>query len=352
MAEKRPWRERAIVQLTLCRYREFLREPEALFWTFIFPLIMAAGLGLAFRSKPPEVLRIAVTEEASAANTALIDGLKRDDRLEVTLLPDTTGARLLRTGKLALLVGLRADTIEYRYDDTRPEGAAARRVTDDALQRAAGRADPVGVAEALVREPGSRYIDFLIPGLLGMNLMASSMWGIGFAVVDQRRKKLLRRFVATPMSRAEYLASFVLARISLLVIEVGFMVGFGILIFGVPLRGSVLTIAGISLLSAMAFSGLGLLIAARPKTVEAASGLMNLTMMPMWVLSGVFFSSANFPAAVQPVIKALPLTAAIDALRATMLEGAGPAQLVLPIVVLLVWLGITFPLAVRIFRWK
>lgn len=352
MADRRPWRERALVQLTLCRYREFLREPEALFWTFIFPLIMAAGLGLAFRSKPPEVLRVAVATEAASARPAQIEGLRLDDRLDLVEVPDSAGARLLRTGKVALLVSVRADSVEYRYDDTRPEGAAARRVVDDALQRGSGRLDPVAITETLIREPGSRYIDFLIPGLLGMNLMASSMWGIGFAVVDQRRKKLLRRFVATPMSRAEYLASFVLARISLLVIEVGFMVGFGVLLFGVPLRGSILTVAGISLLSAMAFSGLGLLIAARPKTVEAASGLMNVTMMPMWVLSGVFFSSANFPAAVQPVIKALPLTAAIDALRATMLEGAGPAQLVGPTVVLLLWLAVTFPLAVRIFRWK
>lgn len=350
-ADPRDWRDRAIVQLTLARYREFFREPEALFWTFVFPLLMAAGLGLAFRSKPPEVVKVAVVRtETSAVVRA---GLNNETQLDVREVDDSAGTRLLRTGKVALLVvPIAGGGVEYRFDDSRPEAVSARRIVDDALQRSSGRQDPVPATNALVRERGSRYIDFLIPGLLGMNLMASSMWGIGFSVVDQRRKKLLRRFVATPMSRAEYLASFVLARLTLLVIEIGFLVSFGVLAFGVPLRGSILTLTALCLVGSMAFGGLGLLIAARPKTVEAASGLMNVVMLPMWVLSGVFFSSGNFPDAMQPFIKALPLTALNDGIRGVMLEGAGITQLSLAFGVLAAWLVVCFTLAVRIFRWK
>ncbi|MBL8987774.1 MAG: ABC transporter permease [Gemmatimonadetes bacterium] len=345
------WRDRAIVQLTLARYREFYREPEALFWTFIFPILTAAGLALAFRSKPPEVLKVGVVTGAGAAE--MVTALKASAQLDVRAIDDTAAERELRTGKVALLVvPNHGGPVEFRFDDTRPEGASARRMVDDALQRAAGRQDPVPVRESLVRERGSRYIDFLIPGLLGMNLMASSMWGIGFSVVDQRRKKLLKRFVATPMSRTEYLASFVLARLTLLILEVTTLVGVGVGLFGVPLRGSVAAVGLVSLIGAMSFGGLGLLIAARPKTIEAASGMMNLAMLPMWVFSGVFFSVGNFPDAMQPFIRALPLTAVNDALRATMLEGATLPQLAPEFLVLIVWLVVSFTVALKIFRWK
>ena len=351
MPEPRSWRERAIVQLTLARFREFFREPEALFWTFVFPIIMAAGLGLAFRNKPAEVLKVAVVRTPAAAE--VVAGLARDPHLDVRLLDDSVAARQLRTGKVSLLVVPTATaSVEYRFDDTRPESITARRMVDDALQRVNGRQDPVATTDAFVRDRGSRYIDFLVPGLLGMNLMASSMWGIGFTVVDQRRKKLLKRFVATPMSRAEYLLSFLLARLSLLVFEVGTLVAFGILVFGVPLRGSVVALSVVCLLGSLAFGGLGLLIAARPKTVEAASGLMNFAMLPMWVLSGVFFSSANFPDAMQPVIKALPLTAVNNSLRAIMLEGAGFGDLGPELAILSAWLVVCFTVALKIFRWK
>jgi ABC-2 type transport system permease protein len=160
-----------------------------------------------------------------------------------------------------------------------------------------------------MREPGSRYIDFLIPGLLGMNLMGSAIWGLGFAIVDARRKKLMKRLMATPMPRHYYLLSFVLSRLLLLVVEVGVLLGFGALVFQVPVRGSMLELGALCVLGSLAFSALGLLIASRVQTIEAVSGLMNTVMMPMWIVSGVFFSAQRFPDALQPVIKALPLTA-------------------------------------------
>jgi ABC-2 type transport system permease protein len=336
-----------LLQLTLTRFREFLREPEALFWVFIFPILLAAGLGLAFRNRPAEVLKIA------AVTPELQRSLAREKLLDVELLSAPAAEEALRTGKVALLaVPGPGGTVVYRYDNTNPEGRTARMLADSAVQRAAGRTDPVASSDRLMREPGSRYIDFLIPGLLGMNLMGSSIWGMGFSIVDARRRKLIKRLIATPMPKHYYLLSFLFSRLFMLVLEVGFLLGFGALIFKVPVRGSLLDIAVLSVLGALSFGALGLLIASRVKTIEAASGLMNLVMMPMWIVSGVFFSAQRFPDALQPVIKALPLTAAIDALRANMLQGANLAQVAPELAVLGAWMVVCFPLALYLFRWR
>ncbi|HEU4641774.1 MAG TPA: ABC transporter permease [Gemmatimonadaceae bacterium] len=344
--------EHPLVQLTLVRYREFLREPEAVFWVFVFPILLAAGLGVAFRNRPADVQHIAVLSTAPGART-VAEALGHDSTLAVRALDDSAAARALRTGEVSLvIVPHGASSVTYRYDDTRPESRAARLVADAALQRAAGRTDPVAVSESRVRERGSRYIDFVIPGLLGMNLMGSGIWGIGFAIVDARKKKLLKRLVATPMSRAQYLASFLLSRLTMLILEVATLLGFGALVFGVPLRGSIAQLALICLLASLSFGALGLLVASRARTMEGASGLMNLVMLPMWVFSGVFFSSSNFPKAMQPFIQALPLTAVNDALRANMLQAAGLGAVAGELGIVLAWLVVAFLLALRMFRWK
>jgi ABC-type multidrug transport system permease subunit len=341
----------AIVQLTLSRFREFYREPEAVFWVFIFPILLAAGLGIAFRNRPAEASRIAVV--SNAGNPAVVDSLKKASGLVVDALDDTAAAAALRTGKVALVVVPGTDgTVEYRFDDERPESRTARMVVDRVVQRAGGQQDPVRVSETKVSERGSRYIDFVVPGLLGMNLMGSGIWGIGFSIVDARKKKLLKRLIATPMSKAEYLASFLFFRLSLLVIEVATLIGFGALVFGVPLRGSFVQLVAICVLSSLAFGGVGLLVASRARTVEGASGLMNLVMLPMWVFSGVFFSSGNFPDAAQPFIQALPLTAVNDALRANMLQGASWSMVSHEMAIIAGWLVVCFTLALRLFRWR
>jgi ABC-type multidrug transport system permease subunit len=350
--ERRRFVDRSLVQLTLVRYREFLREPEAVFWVFVFPILLAAGLGIAFRNRPAEVQRVGVVASAPGAQ-ALAAALRRDSSLSVQVLDDSAAARALRTGEVALVaIPASGNTVTYRYDDTRPEARTARLVVDDAVQRAAGRTNPVATAENRIRERGSRYIDFVIPGLLGMNLMGSGIWGIGFAIVDARKKKLLKRLIATPMSRAEYLASFLLSRLTWLLFEVLTLLGFGALVFGVPLRGSLVQLAIICLLASLSFGALGLLIASRPKTVEGASGLMNLVMLPMWVFSGVFFSSSNFPKAMQPFIQALPLTAVNNAIRANMLQGASLDAIWWELAIMLGWLAVSFVLALKLFRWK
>jgi ABC-2 type transport system permease protein len=349
--EKSPRRttvlDHALVQLTLVRFREFFREPEVLFWVFIFPLLLAAGLGIAFRNRPADVLRIATS------TPELLNSLRHEKLLYVELLDASAAEDALRTGKVALLaMPGTGGTMVYRYDDTNPEGRAARLLADRAIQQAAGRVDPIATNDRLMREPGSRYIDFLLPGLLGMNLMGSAVWGMGYAIVDARRRKLMKRLIATPMPRYYYLLSFLLSRLLLLVVEVGVLLGFGVSVFRVPVRGPLIDFAILCVLGSMSFSALGLLIASRARTIEAVSGLMNLVMMPMWIASGVFFSAHRFPGILQPVINALPLTAVIDGLRANMLQAATTTQVAPQLGVLGGWLIVCFTLALKLFRWR
>jgi ABC-type multidrug transport system permease subunit len=369
-----------LVELTMARVREFLREPEVIFWVFIFPILLVFALGIAFRNTGPEKIRVAVekSEINAAASSGLADALARSSNIEVLQLSSAEATQALRSGKVALVVrpseqdaatrergDAASDTsasasprlpipasFSYRYDPTRPESRQARMVVDDALQRAAGRSDVAHASDETFTEPGARYIDFLIPGLLGMNLMGSGLWGVGFAVVNARTKKLLKRFAATPMRRSHYLLSFVLSRLFFLVLEVAVVIAFAWFAFGFTVRGSFVQMIFLLLLGALTFSGVGLLVAARPKTIEGVSGLMNLVMMPMWLLSGTFFSSARFPEIFQPFIKALPLTALNDSLRAVMNDGASITTSWLAVSVLLAWCVISFVVALKIFRWQ
>ena len=336
-----------LFQLTLVRFREFAREPEAVFWAFLFPTLLAVGLGIAFRNRPAETLQVAsLTPELTRA-------LRQEKLLDARQMPVQAAEEALRTGKVALVAAPGpGGSVVYRYDATNPEGRTARMLADAAVQRAAGRADPVSSSDRLVREPGSRYIDFLIPGLLGLNLLGNSVWGIAFAIVDARRKRLLKRLIAAPMPRHYYLLSFLFSRLGLLALEVALLLGFGRFVFGVPLRGSFASLAALCLLGSLSFCALGLLIASRVRTIEAASGMTNAVMMPMWIVCGVFFSAQRFPGVLQPAIKALPLTALIDALRANMLQGAGLARAGPQMGVMGAWLVVCFGLALKLFRWK
>ena len=336
----------SLYQLTMIRFRLFLREPEAIFWIFVFPILLAVGLGIAFRNRPADVYQVGAT------TAQLTQALAADKGLKAATMNEADGTRALATGSILLLVINAPDGVAYKYDETNPDARTARMVADRAIQTAAGRREAVHVDNQLVHETGSRYIDFVVPGLLGMNLMGSAIWGMGFSIVESRQKKLLKRLVASPMPRWQYLASYLLSRLSMLVIEVVGFLGFARLVFGVPFRGSMWQLGLLCVLTSLAFSALGLLVASRAKTMEAASGLMNLVMLPMWILSGVFFSATRFPAVIQPVVRALPLTAAIEALRGNMLQGTNLGQQTAQIGILLAWLAVSFAISLRIFRWR
>ncbi len=345
--------------LLIARLKEMYREPEVIFWVFIFPILLALGLGIAFRNKPADVSRVVVVAgpEASQAMDLLHQpGVMATVHADV--LPAAEALNQFRLGKYDLVVTPRGHSadgttggFEYLYDPARPESVLARSITDDALQVAAGRKDRIPTSARISSEPGARYIDFLIPGLLGMNLMNSGMWGIGFALVDLRQRKLLKRFVASPMRRSDFLLALASSRLILMLIELGLLLGFGALVFHMRVVGSWTSIIVISGLGALSFGGIGLLTASRAQKIETVSGLINLVMMPMWILSGVFFSYERFPALLHPLIKALPLTALNDALRAAILEGAPLTHQTGRLLVMSLWGVVSYLLAVRWFRW-
>jgi ABC-2 type transport system permease protein len=338
--------ESSLYQLTSTRFRLFLREPEAIFWVFIFPILLAVGLGIAFRNRPADVLPVGAT------TAQLTQALAADKALTASIVDESAGTHALAVGSINLLAIQKPDGVVYKYDETNPDARTARLLAERAIQTAAGRHDAVPSHNEFIHETGARYIDFVVPGLLGMNLMGSAIWGMGFAIVEARQKKLLKRLVASPMPRWQYMASFILSRLAMLVIEVVVFIGFARIAFGVPLRGSLWELALLCLITSLAFSAMGLLVASRAKTMEAASGLMNLVMLPMWILSGVFFSATRFPALIQPFVRALPLTAAIDALRSNMLQGVGIHHLTMQVSILLAWLVIPFAVTMKIFRWR
>jgi len=343
----------ALRELTSARVKEFLREPEAVFWVFLFPVLLAIVLGFAFREKPPDRIPIGVISGPASgkASGQAILALSGSSALLPKAYAADEGRDALRTGKISLLVEP-GPPVVFHLDETRPDSRIARLAADDALQRAAGRADPLQVRDEKVTEKGSRYIDFLIPGLLGMNLMGTGIWSLAFSITSARNRRVLKRLVATPMRRGDYLLSQIMGRLAFLLPEIVLLAGFGWLAFDVPMRGSLLLFFAVCLLGTMSFCGLGLLIASRVRTIEGASGLANFVMMPMWLLSGVFFSNERFPDVIQPLLRALPLTALNEALRGIMNEGQGLVEVAPQLAILTVWGLVSFAVALKIFRWK
>jgi ABC-2 type transport system permease protein len=346
-------RRNPLYALTRARILEFVREPEALFWVFAFPIIMAVVLGFAFRDRPPDPVPVGVVAGPTAS--AISQALEKSGGVRprtYTALDD--GLEGLRTGKITLLVEEKEGVsgLVFHFDPTRPDARLARLEVDDVIQRSRGRRDPSPPRLSLVHEKGSRYIDFLLPGILGLNLMGTGIWGVGFSVVNARLKKTLKLMVATPMRRSDYLLSQMLSRFVFLVLEVVLILAFGVIAFQVPIRGSLGLLGLTTVIGAIGFAGMGLLVVARARTLEAASGLMNLVMVPMWLLSGVFFSADRFPKAAQPFIQALPLTALNDALRGVMLEGKDLPAIAAEIAIMSAWGLVAFAIALRIFRWQ
>src|ERR1700691_938749 len=339
--------------LLMARMLELKREPEVVFWVFVFPLLLAVGLGIAFRNKPGDVSSVVIVAGAAAQEAqALLQNSPQHTSFKVDVQDEQIARKGFRLGKYDLVIEFDGNGgLRYLYDPARPESVLAKAQTDSALQTAAGRKDVVQTSAVTSSEAGSRYIDFLIPGLLGMNLMNSGMWGIGFALVDMRQRKLLKRFVGTPMRRGDFLLALMSSRLVLMIIEIALLLTLGVIVFHMKVLGSLFSILLLGAAGALCFGGVGLVTASRAQKIESVSGLMNLVMMPMWIFSGVFFSYERFPAAIQPLIKALPLTALNDALRASILEGTPLIDQWPQLLVIFLWGGISFVLALRWFRW-
>lgn len=338
-----------LVELTLARLREFAREPEALFWSFVFPIVMSVAMAIAFPARGSQPVRVGLPP--GAASEPLRTTLASSRDVTVREVPPGEELRQLREGDVHVIVHP-GHPPTYQFDPDREESRIGRLVVDDVLKRAAGRSDPWQAHEDAVAIPGSRYVDWLIPGIMALGIMNNGMWSIGFMTVQARLRKLLKRLAASPMKKRDYLLAQMCARLLFLAPEAIVPLAFGALAFGMPIRGSVFSIALVSLLGAVAFGCVGLLLGSRVRTLEAISGLMNLTTVPMWVLSGVFFSSSNFPEVVQPLIHALPLTAFVDAMRAVVLEGATLTAIRMELLTLALWGIVTFTIGLRIFKWR
>jgi ABC-2 type transport system permease protein len=339
-------------QLFLSRLREFYREPEAVFWVYGFPVLLAVGLGIAFMNKQPDPTVIDVQDAGSAADAAALLEHLHSQGVTVERHDAESARQRLKTGKTTLVVVPGPDGFDYVYDPTRPESMAARHQVDSVIQRWKAGAAAAPAREVLLTEPGSRYIDFLVPGLMGMNIMGGGLWGVGFVTVDMRVRKLLKRLLATPMRREHFLLALLTARLIFLLPEMGLLLAVGYFAFGVPLVGNFLTLLLTIFVGASAFSGIGLFVACRADKTETVSGLMNLVMLPMWLLSGTFFSSKRFPDVAQPFIQALPLTQLNDALREVMLEGASVWGIGWRLGILAAYGVVTFLLALKWFKWQ
>ena len=352
MASKRDRVYHPLLELTLARLVEFVRNPGAVFWVFGFPVLLAVVLGIAFRNRAPDLPRVVVV---GAGAERLVEKVGDGALIELRAGDEAEAREALRSARIALLVIAgegEEPAITYRYDPTRPDAGAVRLAVDDAVQRAFGRADVATITEEKVEERGGRYIDFLLPGLIGRNVMGSSMWGIGYNVVDNRKRKLLKRFAATPMNRSHFLLAFMMSRMVFLLLEIVALVVFGWLVFDVHVYGSYLAVLVISVLGALSFAGLAILVASRTDSTEVGAGWMNFIMLPMWVVSGAFFSYDRFPDYLHPVIRALPLTSVNDALRMVMNHGQSITAAWMEIAVLAAWGAVSFLLALRFFRWQ
>ncbi len=340
----------SLLQLVLMRARLFYREPAAMFWTFGFPMVLSVALGIAFRNQKPQPVRIAIEAGPESAHVSDLLSKRADVFAQTMSAPDANEA--LRTGKVSVVVESKSAHYTYRFDASRPDSRLARLVVDDAIEQGEGRADKIVSTDELVTESGSRYIDFLIPGLIGIGLMSSGLWGVGYALTDMRAKKLMKRLAATPMKKGEFLFSFLLVRSAFVVIEVPPILLFGWLVFDVHVHGAFAAVALITVLGAFTFAGLGLLVGSRTSSSEVVQGLINFVSLPMYMCSGVFFSADRFPDWSQPVVRALPLTALNDALRSTITDGASLADVAKPLAIVAAWGVAAFAIALRLFRWR
>jgi ABC-2 type transport system permease protein len=341
----------AFLQLLLTRLRMFYREPVALFWVYGFPLLLAIGLGIAFSGREPPPPDVDIQGMPGQTEAVALAAYLKEKGLPAEVHSAKECEERLSNGKTALYVIPTATGPRYEYDPARSDSVMALHWVDDLLVRKnAAKSPPIDAHR--VERPGSRYIDFLLPGLMGLNLMGGGLWGIGFVLVDLRVRKLFKRYLATPMHREDFLLSLMTARLLFLVPDMAFLLLVGYLGFGVPVRGSPVTLILVILAGTAAFAGIGLLVACRTDKTETVSGLMNLVMLPMWLLSGTFFSAERFPAVMQPLIQALPLTQLNYALREVMLTGRSLGEVAWRLGILAAWGAVSFALALRWFRWR
>jgi ABC-type multidrug transport system permease subunit len=343
-----------ILTISLTRLKEFVRRPEAVFWVYFFPVLMILVLGVAFRHQGAETFDVDVIDNPWA-NQA-IDQLAGHAGIQVHRVNANESELRLGLGKSVLAVTAQHTDSRwefvYRFDRQRPGAILAKNVVDHVLQSANGRVDAFTAQEVAFDKPGGTYIDFLVPGLLGIGLMGGGMWGVGYAIVDMRIRKLLKRFMATPMKRSNFLLSMMLSRLVFMIPQIALTLVVAYWMFDVRVHGSFVALTFLVVLGAFEFASVGLMVGSRAQTAETASGLMNFVMLPMYTLCGAFFSYERFPEIFHPVIRCLPLTPIIDSLRGVITEGESLLMQWPEILVMTFWSVVPFSVAMLIFRWR
>jgi ABC-2 type transport system permease protein len=374
-------RPEQLIQLIVAHFKELMREPGVLFWGIVFPILMSLGLGLAFTKKTDIVRELAIIEDQSLTNTqadsSIINifllknkaasGISNEGYKyqEITIKDDKLGnthlhfLRMnwkqamveLKRGNIAVVLVDQHGKVDYHFDPMNPDaqliymklsGIFSQGIPLDRIQNE--EIKPLTIK-------GTRYIDFLVPGLIAMGIMMACMWGISYGIIDNRAKKLLRRMVATPMKKSHYLIALITVRIAMNFIESGLLFLVAWLVFGITIQGSIPALFIIFMAGNMAFAGIAILLSSHTSKTEIGNGLINAFVTPMMVLSGIFFSYHNFPEWALPVIKILPLTIIADGIRSVFIEGAGFAEIALRSLVLGLIGIIFFTAGLKIFKW-
>ncbi len=363
-----------LYRLIFAHFAEIVREPAVIFWGVIFPILMAWGLGIAFTQKGEVNINLAIVkgsgeknqdQDTKLAGYLSANGLREANKYTINLVNEKLGNvrliffeaswddayTLLKKGKVSLIIEDRASESKFHFDPANASGKTAYYLVSNLATHGKDfYAENQSMIEPLTMK-GTRYIDFLIPGLLAMGIMMACSWGISYTIIERRSKKLLRRMVATPMKKSNFLLALITARVAMNLAEASLLFLFAWLYFDIEIQGSLPSLIVLFFAGNIAFSGISILISSHTANPEIGNGIINAVVTPMMVVSGIFFSYHNFPDWIVPVIQYLPLTMIADSFRSIFNEGAGLAEVWREALVLSSIGVVSFFAGLKIFKW-
>ena len=334
---------RRVLALLHARNLEFVRDRSALIWNLAAPVLLVIAFAVIFA--PGERDRFKVGVLSSAGSEPGVETLRDLRYVDFVPIADRDeGIRKVARHQLGMLIGTLGGRAYYWINSRSSDGYFLER-----LLLAGDAGDPVrGVVDGYETRP----VDWLVPGIIGMNMMFSALFGVGYVVVRYRKNGYLRRLAATPLGALEFIIAQVASRLLLIAaVTVAVFVGADLLV-DFRMEGSYATLALVAVLGGASLVALGLLVAARIASEELANGLLNLVSWPMMLLSGVWFSLEGSPAFVKTIAQAFPLTHLLDAARAVMLDGAGLVEVMPQLAVLLAMTALFTAAGAALFRWQ
>ena len=334
------------------RWREFRREPSAMYFVVLMPILWMIILGLAFSGSKKEVHHIGISNSNKYFDQSLIKFLKNSESIDLTEGTELEISTKLTRGEVLVRLEMSSDgSIVYHYAPSNPEANRTQFYVHHIIQEYYGRTDPKPTISQHIKAVGSRYVDFLVPGLLALSLFTSSLFGTGMTIVANRRENLLKRYMATPMSPYEYIISHIVGRFMIFTVEMICIMVTAKLLFGFELQGHWLHYIVVALIATASFTSLGILCGSKTANTSTYNGINNLITLPMMMVSGIWFSRAHFPEWLSNIIDYLPLTACVDALRKIALEGAHIENLVYEVMILSFYTVVCTIAAKVNFRW-